>query len=544
MGVDVAPLSIIRMLWKRKVIILSIWIVATVATYFAVRRIPAIYSASALIVIDSQKIPEKFVSATVNVDVQERFAAITQRILSTAQLKKIIQQYDLYKEARKTHFEEEVIALMRNDISILPGANVAGVRPGAFRIAYQGPDPVAVAQVANQIANLYIEENLRTREVQAEGTSEFIEAQLREAKEKLDSLEASVSSYKVRFNGELPQQEGSLNAVLNRLQVELEANRDAMNRAHVTKVTLENSVAMTEDALANQSRPGAQPNISTLVADTTRAAVAEPVIRRKSETLRADLDTLRSRYSDEHPDVIKAKAAYERALESEAAEPPRPVIAAAKPGASPAPVAAVRDNATVQALRERLMTTKSQLAEVNREIESRQAQQKRILSDIGSQQSRVTRIPIREQEMSQLTRDYEIAKLHYRSLLEKKISADMASDMEKRQKAERFALADPARTPERPIKPKRMLILGIGSFIGLFAGLVLGIGKEVRDGCLLGEWQLPAGVPVIARLPVITHSSLEPETASRKRSFFRRAAALVPFAAHYLARCLSGQSSV
>src|SRR5205085_2548252 len=92
----------------------------------------------------------------------------------------------------------------------------------------------------------YVEENLRTRETEAEGTEEFIQNQLQEAKKTLDNLEAAVSKYKLEHNGELPQQQGELSATLARLQVALEANRDALNRAQQTKVTLENSLGMAE----------------------------------------------------------------------------------------------------------------------------------------------------------------------------------------------------------------------------------------------------------------------------------------------------------
>jgi hypothetical protein len=118
--------------------------------------------------------------------------------------------------------------------------------------------------------------------------------------------------------------------------------------------------------------------------------------------------------------------------------------------------------------------------------------------------------------MAGLTRDYEITKANYRSLLDKKIAAEMATDMERREKSERFTIVDPARVPARPFKPKReMLDIG-GSLIGLALGLALGLGREFQEATLLGEWELPAGPSVLGRLPYIEITPNSPILPSDK----------------------------
>src|SRR5262245_42891383 len=89
-GFDISPLSIIRMLWKRKWITALIWIAVTSIGVVVVQRMHPLYKAEALILVDTQKIPEKFVSSTVNTDVQDRFATITKQIQSSSQLNAII----------------------------------------------------------------------------------------------------------------------------------------------------------------------------------------------------------------------------------------------------------------------------------------------------------------------------------------------------------------------------------------------------------------------------------------------------------------------
>jgi len=513
-GFDISPLSIIRMLWKRKWIVALIWLAVTPIGLVVVQRMRPLYKAEALILVDSQKIPESFVSSTVRSDVQDRFATITKQIQSSSQLNAIIESFNLYPEERQKRFQEEVLVMMRRDITITP-------EKGAFRVGYQGPDPVIVARVANRIANLYIEENFKHREIQAEGTSEFLEAQLTEAKKRLDEMEAAVSSYKLRHNGELPQQENSLNGMLNRLQVELEANRDAINRAQESSVMLENAISMAEQTMAAQMRPAETlPGAAApAVAVVNPVSEARPVPPRKSEALQAQLETLRIRYSEDHPDVKRLQWELGQARKQEAKVTVENAASAAPAEVAPVqrPAAAsltARTNPELARTQERIESLRTQLGVAKREMEHRKGEQKRILADIAVHQSRVNRLPIREQEMAQITRDYEIAKVHYRSLLDKKISAAMSTDMERRQKSERFTIGDPAHVPGKPFRPNRPLLYGVCCVAGLLLGLVVAMGKEFREGKLLGEWQLPRTVPVLARLPEI-----EPRGAKVHRFF-------------------------
>src|SRR5215475_8977643 len=112
----ISPLSIVRMLWKRKIAIVLLWSIVSAIAYFVVKRIPAMYKAETLILVDSQKIPDKYVASTVVTDAQDRLASISQQILSAGRLEKIVEDFDLYREERKTRFKEDIISMMRRDI--------------------------------------------------------------------------------------------------------------------------------------------------------------------------------------------------------------------------------------------------------------------------------------------------------------------------------------------------------------------------------------------------------------------------------------------
>src|SRR5215471_17994606 len=231
-----SPLSIVWMIWKWRLMILVGCLFPAGAGFYYVRRMPSVYKADALIVVDSQKIPEKFVSATVQAELNDTLGPITQQALSTARLQSIIEEFNLYPKARVAQPLEDVIAGFRNSLPLTLEHGLGGGRPGAFRIAYEGPDPKIVAAVVNRVAGLFVQENLNTRAQRAEGTSQFLEAQLKEAKASLDDQENRLSQFKLQWSGELPQQETALMGTLSRLNTELAGNQDAVNRAQQNNI--------------------------------------------------------------------------------------------------------------------------------------------------------------------------------------------------------------------------------------------------------------------------------------------------------------------
>jgi len=488
-----APLSVARMIWKRKLVIAAIAAVGCLLAALVVHRLPSIYVSEALVLIDSQKIPEKFVSSTVGNDLQDRIATISQQILSTSKLEKIISDFDLYRQERKVLFPEEVLALLRKDISIQMDRSWSGNRPGGFRVSFQGKNPDVVAAVANRIATLYIAANSESREVQAEGASEFMDSQLAEAKMRLDQLEALVSQYKLKHNGELPEQQGELTSTMGRLEVELQSNRDAWNRAQESKAMLESNLASTEATLQALAAVTDRPEESATVPASVAPAAAP---KKPSEALEAQLDALLTRYGSAYPDVqrLRAEIAVQKAAEAMEPLPER------SPQVSEAPKRAPRETS------EHLASLKAEIGIAQREIEFRSQEQTRFAGEMKEYSEKISHLPLREQEMAQVTRDYEISKTNYKNLLDKKLAAEMATDLEHGQRPEHFSLIDPARVPAKPQRPNRPLLYAFGGLLSLAAGLSAGVGIELKQGRLLGEWELGPQIAVLARLPKVEAS--------------------------------------
>ena len=162
------PLSIVRAIWKGKFIAVAIFVLGSIGTVFYVSRLPASYYAEALILVDAQKIPSQYVSSVVSTTLQDRLATINRQILSSSRLAKVLEAMKIY--SGNGPVPEGLLAMVRSGIAVNVERGWSGDQPGAIRVGYDGPDAKMAAEMANRIANLYVEENLKTRENQAENT--------------------------------------------------------------------------------------------------------------------------------------------------------------------------------------------------------------------------------------------------------------------------------------------------------------------------------------------------------------------------------------
>ncbi len=502
------PLSIARMLWKRRWLALTCWVFASVLSAGIVRMLPSSYQSQAIVLVDSQKIPENFVTSTVNGDVADRLALISQDIMSSSRLLEIIKAYDLYEKERQTHTQDEILLRMHSDISISVEKSWTGGRMQAFRLGYQGRDPKVVTEVTNRLAGLYVAENERSRESQAEGTVTFLRRQLAESKKSLDAQETKVTQFKQEHNGTLPQQENSLLSSLSSLRVELQGVQDGMNRAQENKVSLEAALSAAESSEAGLE-PSLRPGPKGSAARGTEWSDAP---KTQSDVLEEQLRALRLRYTDDFPEVQAKEREIREAKRQESEEAARLgrfLTARASGSDASAQDRAAEDQAAlpitpeILRARERISSLRGQLGVIKRQIGSLEKRRQDLSAEIGDYEARINKLPLVEQEMAALKRDYDESANNYNSLLQKELAADMATDMERSNNSERFTVIDPARIPQKPVKPRRAVLAGAGSLAGLALGLILGFGLEFRKQTFLGEWELPPGIVVLGRVPQI-----------------------------------------
>jgi uncharacterized protein involved in exopolysaccharide biosynthesis len=465
-----------------------------------------VYRAESLVLIEGQRIPERYVAATVNDRLDNRLSMLAQEIKSYDILLDIIKQFNLYKQERAEMAQEEVIEKMREDISVDLVRGWGRDDFPAFTIAFLGPNPEMTARVANDITRRFLEKNLKLRGEQALATSEFLDSQLAEARRNLEKQEALLSEYRTQHQGELPEQADTLVAMLSRLELQLRGVQDSVKQNQQQKMILDSNLGNAESSLATfgelakqMSRP--TPGVATL---------AGPQKPSELDLARAKLEALRARYSPDHPDARRAavelalleaeQAKAEKENQSERAAKPEPTVDQERLALMTAqPTLA----ANLEEQKERVEGFKVQQVILEQERKALEANRGKVLGAIGGVEHRIANLPVREQELAKVIRDYDISKENYQSLLNKKMEADVAAEMETRQKAERFRLLDVARVPHKPVKPNRELFIAVGAVAGLMLGALLAFGLEWRHGVLLGEWELPEGTLVLGRVPPI-----------------------------------------
>jgi polysaccharide chain length determinant protein (PEP-CTERM system associated) len=463
---------------------------------------PRLYKSSTLVLVSPQKIPEAFVQATVTSKVEERLQSIAQEVLSRTRLEQIMGEMKLYQKEQKTLSREEVVALMQKDIKIeLPTQKDAR---GSFSLSYIGRDPAVVATVANRLASQFIEENLKIREQQAQGTTEFITTELAAAKTKLDQLETSVTVYKRRFIGELPEQRDANIKLLEQAQNQYQRVVESLRASQDRKLIIQKQLSDMEAAMAAQA---AMPGYDKEGKAIKQQAASSPADAAETggdyelqwEALNRNLSDLRDKYKESHPDVIMAK----KKLADLEARKDTIISKATKK---------VKDIKETYDVKKdpRYRELSNQLAATDLEIRRLGEAEREITGQISKYRARIEQTPGREQDMAGLMREYASTKSTYELLLKKSQDAQQAENLETRQKGEQFRIIDPARVPEKPFSPDIPKTLLIGLLAGIGCGFGLAFFREQMDRSFndSGDVEVTLGLKVLATIPRIYEESV------------------------------------
>lgn len=494
---QVSPEHYLRLIIHRKWLVLGTFVLVSGATAIVSSRLPNVYTSSTLILVDPQKVPESYVKATVTGDLRNRLGTLQQQILSATRLQKIIDALNLYPVERKTKAREDVIDMMQKDVAVSIVSNYGGSQDlQAFRIGYSGTDARQVAQVANDLATLFMDENLKAREQQSAGTSEFLQNQLQETKKVLEAQEAKLKDFKLKHLGEMPEQQSANLQILGQLQSQLQLDGEALARLEQQRSTIQLLMPQTAPVVDLDER-----ELKSSASVVRAPPKVSPLI-----SLRARLTALQQRYGDQHPDIRKVKDQIaDEEVKEAVAKAAAVEVAAAASASEPKPDAPPVRRAPIPSPSYSNPVLQSQLKTIEDEIPKHQAEQRRLNKQIAGYQARLEAIPVREQEITALVRDYEMSKAHYSQLLDKGLSAETATQLEIRQKGEKFSILDPAQPAERPSRPNRGLINAAGSVIGLGLGLLFALVTDFLGASITAPQQITEafGLPVLEVIPVI-----------------------------------------
>ncbi len=465
--------------------------------------LPPRYLSSTLILVEQPTMPKDYVTPNVTDDLQSRLQSITQQILSRTRLLHIIAQFDLYASSHSKETPDEKVDRMRKDIDIDLVRDTRSNQITAFNVSYSSRDPRLAQQVTSELTNLFINENVEVRQQRSEDTTNFLESQLETARKSLSDQEEKVREFKGQHVGEMPGQLASNLQILSGLQSQLQNEQDSLNAARQQHVYLQ--------TLADQYR--ALQGTSKSSDGTTTGGL--PALDQELEKLKAQLADLRSRYTDRHPDVRKVteQIAETEKMRDQLLSSLKANGATQVNGTEP-----VVDTGNMDPTQAALLAQiQSQLKSNQVEIANREHSIVALKAKMDDYQARLNQEPVREQQLSDLTRGYEQSKANYDDLLKKKNESAMATSMELLQQGERFRVIDPPSLPLKPDFPNRLKFCGMGLGIGLALGVVVAGAFEMMDDRIYDEKELQTLLPVavISEIPAIVAAA--DERSERRR---------------------------
>jgi protein tyrosine kinase modulator len=476
---ELTPADYIAMLRRRWILILIFALIGAPLAYGISRFLPNRYKSQTLVLIEPPNVPTTFVPQVDMTSIGQRLASMQQQILSRTRLEPIVRQFGLYSEDMNKVPMDQLVARLQKAIDVTPVQPMieTGVRdlPGFF-VSVSLDNPRNAQVVCTAVTSMFIEESLGIQQRHAAQTTQFLSEQLVEAKANLDAQDAKLAAFKSRYIGSLPDDEQTNLNLLTGLTSQLDAANQALARAQQDKSFAE-SMLTQQVAAWQASQNGHNP-------DTLEQQLA---------AMQNQLASLQLRYTDDYPDVVKAKSDV-AALKREIAESADGKTA---PDLGKAQKSSVEPGQITQ-WRTQIHTAELMIAEKTRE-------QEQIKKQIELYQGRVQGSPVVEEQYKELTRGYQTALDSYNDLLKKRSESAMSGELNREQQGEQFVVLDPANLPDTPSFPNRPLFALGGLAGGLAVGLGLAFLLETQDTSLRTERDVEVSLrlPVLAMVPAI-----------------------------------------
>jgi len=547
------------MLW-----VLLLGVCATAATAILW---PPTFRSTGTILIEQQELPSDLVRSTITSFADQRIQVITQRVMTTENLIRIIQRYDLYAKLRKSSPREAVIARMRKDVGFeMISANVIDPRAGtptkatiAFAVSYTNPSPDIAARVANELVSLYLQENMESRKQHSVDATKFLTEEADRISRDIAEISEKVADFKEKNANHLPQLMELNLQLMNRSSDELQEIDTRIRSLDQQIVYLDAQLAQitplsqvytstgervmspgdrlkylrTEFARASAIYAPTHPDVVRLkneiagLEKIAGATSARNELDRQLQDAESQLNATRERYGATHPDVVR----QEQLVAGLKAQ-----LAVSGQDSSTPAAADTPDNPAfiqVKSQREASVNERTALLAKRKEIDAR----------IRDFEQRIAATPAVEREYSALNRDLENTQLKYQQVRQKQMEAQQSQNLEEGRKGERFTLIEPPLVPQEPASPNRAAIMILGIVFSLAAALGVVALFEMADKSLRGKADIEAllSVAPLAVLPWIETADERKARARTRRYSLMGAGAAVLLAvalAHFIYRPL------
>jgi polysaccharide chain length determinant protein (PEP-CTERM system associated) len=475
-----------RIALKRKWMIILPTIVVGLAIGYVVFRLPDVYESSTLIVVKPSTLPNSVLPQITEETLTRELAGISQVVTSRSSLQPLVEKYDLYKEERQRgEAMEEIIDSMRKGIRVEVNTSRNDIT-NAFNITYKGRDPKTTQAVAAELASKYIDQQTEGTIHAGTSAKQFMEDQVRTAKEDLDAIDTQRLAYLQQNMNNLPSQSQALVGRLTALHEEQKALIAEQGR-------LRDLAAAYRSQLGDISKSRDQEidDAATNITNPKATMAWAELVRRRSE-YEGELQMLLTQYKEKHPDVLAKKKQLEdiKGQQDQMLDEWKSLIEERKQK-----LAKLTDP--------RLLTLRTNLSMVESDMD----RQQRLLAETNSQiadlNTRINAIPNAEVGLEALDREYQTKKASYDTLLAQQMKVDVGADAA-REEGGGIQVVDPANLPEKPVAPKRFVMTVGGFALGFVLGLVLALAFEARRLLTIQTTEDAkhyTGLPVLASIP-------------------------------------------
>jgi succinoglycan biosynthesis transport protein ExoP len=493
----------IAILRRRALLIVSSFLAIFAISAAVALFIPPVYESTGTIMIESQQIPTDMVQATITSYADERIEVIKQRVMTRENLLRIINKFRLFQTEGASLTPSEQIDEMRNNtevelITANPRVGQRGTGTIAFKVSFSHRRAETAQGVANELVTLFLDENVKVRTERATQTTEFLKQESQRLRTDLDKLETQIAGYKQEHGKGLPENMALSMAAMQRVETDLrQIERDYRS-------------AEEELRYLEVERTGALAAVTSVVQGGPAGNGAAAELQRA----RAELAKLQGTYTDSHPDVRSLKRKIDNLEQAVAAEKP--------PAAAGGSADSVKD-LTVSKLDTRITGVRSRMNVMS-------GQQSALRVRLAQMEGQLVNAPQVERGLAALMRDYQSAQRKYEEIRTKQGTAQVAENLEGEQKAERFALLEPPTIPDKPIKPDRRKLLGLGLVLATGGSAALTMLMETLHGTIRGIGAVSA---ILGQRPLVTvpYISVASEAGRRRRTYLALlAAALVALA--------------
>ncbi|RLK51612.1 polysaccharide chain length determinant protein (PEP-CTERM system associated) [Alkalispirillum mobile] len=453
-----------RATWRRRWWILPIAWLICLGGWAYVQQIPDTYQSSARVFVNTQSVLDPLLRGmTVRPDTEQRLRMMTRTLLSRDNLEEIARASDLDVLTGNDNLDAQV-GMLRSRLSLDESRRGDNI----FNISFRHGNPEVSYRVVQETVNLFMEQGLGSSRLDLTSSQQFIERQIESYREQLEEKEAEIEQFK-RDNAAYLSSGGNFYS-------RLEQARERLEQAKLEQREAQRQVETFERRMA-ESRQSGEPVTS----------YQNPELNQRINRLESDLDSLRQRYTDQHPDVISTRRVLSELREQQETEAQEfsasgaSVLGNAGQSQNPLQLALAEAESRAASLRERVQEYERRVARLEENVD---------------------RVPAVESEHTALTRDYDVLRDSYNRLLSTRERAIMSGEVETQTDSVDFRVLEPPRMPESPASPNRpalasmVLILGLGAGTG-FAFLLAQLRGTVNNRAQLSEL---TGRPVLGQV--------------------------------------------